>query len=909
MTSDKPLQQMITALADRCVGLESQLAAATARYLKTGLPPDGSKWEYVRDNASPPPAEGVGYYCGECNQKMRVESPVKCFCDNKDCTIDSTTNPTLSYSPPAEGEAKIGRHHCPQCGGNVSYRVPGLYWWCESCAAKWSKDTRAAEIDTLTARVAELNRIREIEWVKKCVDVGDGSLYDAVLAAIVDAMGDEATPAEGELASERVEVRKQGTIIAGLREQLENRTAEFVASEETIVQINKIESTAERERDEVKKNNVNDGLKFGRQLMEAERERDLSNKLCDKAQRERDEAIEVARKAREGRKQDLRIASVRLDDKDKIITDARADTAIVNWLNTLYHIHSPESCNSSQWLFSTRRREVDGPNFREAATAAMGSREGEKNRPTPEKDKCELCSKENPVWFVDSELWHKHSGGHSKLCPTCFIGLAAAVGLCPKFGWELVNPARNMAAPTTINELADLRKELATKDDEIEVLKEEAGALNSQAIDADRECNKVKAQLAGVVQKRDQWEREFQMYRTAWIRELGGTIIAKYHEIDGLVLTTREIKDKLATAEGERAELDSEINESSFGLLARLERSEDKNTDLRGRLWTIHEEAESSKNWGTIIEQSDIDESNAGVGETTPLSKALCDIANLKTMLQAEEAGTEGYAQRNKRLIKQLAAAECERDKAKEINNEWIEALSPHVEAGKTWRSGITKLVAQLTDAERERNVAHAEAKRSKLESADLHRRLGKAASKCKTVEELFEALTLDFNDSRADTVIVDLLESKDCPFVHLVNDDDAISWIGWGVVKDKTTAEYDTLREAATAAMPSGEGKQVRTYGDTGKSIIGSIERAIKESAPTPDAGEKVEPTVDKRIEAVGLSLNTKMISGFGTTARRWSFGKGPSPKWYSSVLDALESIDPIRSNEAEAETGADDD
>ena len=37
------------------------------------------------------------------------------------------------------------------------------------------------------------------------------------------------------------------------------------------------------------------------------------------------------------------------------------------------------------------------------------------------------------------------------------------------------------------------------------------------------------------------WKREFEMYRSAWIREMGGTIIAKSHDIDGCVLRAKQI--------------------------------------------------------------------------------------------------------------------------------------------------------------------------------------------------------------------------------------------------------------------------------------------------------------------------------------------------------------------------------
>lgn len=42
---------------------------------------------------------------------------------------------------------------------------------------------------------------------------------------------------------------------------------------------------------------------------------------------------------------------------------------------------------------------------------------------------------------------------------------------------------------------------------------------------------------------RDDWKRDAEMHRRAWVRELGGVIWRKHHEIDGLVLTTRAMRD------------------------------------------------------------------------------------------------------------------------------------------------------------------------------------------------------------------------------------------------------------------------------------------------------------------------------------------------------------------------------
>jgi hypothetical protein len=37
------------------------------------------------------------------------------------------------------------------------------------------------------------------------------------------------------------------------------------------------------------------------------------------------------------------------------------------------------------------------------------------------------------------------------------------------------------------------------------------------------------------------WKESFEMYRRAWLRSIGGTIVRKSHEIDGFVLRTEEV--------------------------------------------------------------------------------------------------------------------------------------------------------------------------------------------------------------------------------------------------------------------------------------------------------------------------------------------------------------------------------
>lgn len=42
----------------------------------------------------------------------------------------------------------------------------------------------------------------------------------------------------------------------------------------------------------------------------------------------------------------------------------------------------------------------------------------------------------------------------------------------------------------------------------------------------------------------EDWRHAFNMYRTAWLRELGGKLIPKRHEIDAFVLTTRALRER-----------------------------------------------------------------------------------------------------------------------------------------------------------------------------------------------------------------------------------------------------------------------------------------------------------------------------------------------------------------------------
>lgn len=57
------------------------------------------------------------------------------------------------------------------------------------------------------------------------------------------------------------------------------------------------------------------------------------------------------------------------------------------------------------------------------------------------------------------------------------------------------------------------------------------------------------SEIAQLNKSLNDWKHEFHMYRDAWIRELGGKLIHKSHDIDALVLTTRYFMAKVSPAE------------------------------------------------------------------------------------------------------------------------------------------------------------------------------------------------------------------------------------------------------------------------------------------------------------------------------------------------------------------------
>lgn len=88
----------------------------------------------------------------------------------------------------------------------------------------------------------------------------------------------------------------------------------------------------------------------------------------------------------------------------------------------------------------------------------------------------------------------------------------------------------------------DIRHHLQIQKADEPKLLEILATHNSASVSAheSEEVAKLRAQLADTEKDRDSWKHEFEMYRDAWKRELGGWLIPKAHLIDALVLTTRK---------------------------------------------------------------------------------------------------------------------------------------------------------------------------------------------------------------------------------------------------------------------------------------------------------------------------------------------------------------------------------
>ncbi len=62
--------------------------------------------------------------------------------------------------------------------------------------------------------------------------------------------------------------------------------------------------------------------------------------------------------------------------------------------------------------------------------------------PADGDSKCQMCSRPNAVWWVQSEVWNAVMGSEAGiLCPSCFIVRANLSGLARRGAWQLYPPA------------------------------------------------------------------------------------------------------------------------------------------------------------------------------------------------------------------------------------------------------------------------------------------------------------------------------------------------------------------------------------------------------------------------------------------------------------------------------------
>lgn len=72
---------------------------------------------------------------------------------------------------------------------------------------------------------------------------------------------------------------------------------------------------------------------------------------------------------------------------------------------------------------------------------------------------------------------------------------------------------------------------------------------------AEAEVARLEKERDAALKDVDGWKREFNIWRSAWLREIGGTIRNKHHEIDGFVLRTRDIYELSKRAEAAEARI------------------------------------------------------------------------------------------------------------------------------------------------------------------------------------------------------------------------------------------------------------------------------------------------------------------------------------------------------------------
>jgi hypothetical protein len=137
---------------------------------------------------------------------------------------------------------------------------------------------------------------------------------------------------------------------------------------------------------------------------------------------------------------------------------------------------------------------------------------------------------ENLKRIVKQEYWHWQGDGSDHLeslsCPIIITSVQMST----------LEQAHNLSLDT-VDKLQNQRDELQRK----------VAALEKQL---EEERDGWRHLITTLISAAKSWWDVYDMYRTAWVREMGGTIVRKSHEIDGFVLRTREIYEGYKQVEG-----------------------------------------------------------------------------------------------------------------------------------------------------------------------------------------------------------------------------------------------------------------------------------------------------------------------------------------------------------------------
>jgi len=107
---------------------------------------------------------------------------------------------------------------------------------------------------------------------------------------------------------------------------------------------------------------------------------------------------------------------------------------------------------------------------------------------------------------------------------------------------------------TMINE-ATLEECLDSGKAKIDLLYEAVAEVRNRVLEQTlKECEK----------ERDAWKGDFNMYRSAWLREMGGYIVRKTYEIDGFVLRTQEIYEKARKWDEMQRRIDAKLHDPFY---------------------------------------------------------------------------------------------------------------------------------------------------------------------------------------------------------------------------------------------------------------------------------------------------------------------------------------------------------